>query len=63
VKSLITVVAATFLVIAGAGLLLSTLYAPTVSPARLVAFLATMCSVTGATVAAVVWIATRHLRP
>jgi len=42
VKSLITVVVATFLVIAGAGLLLSTLYAPTVSPARLVAFLAIM---------------------
>jgi hypothetical protein len=49
----------TFAVISLAGILLCLLYAPTISPARMVAFIATMFSVTGATVATAVTAALR----
>jgi hypothetical protein len=51
------VVVVTFAIIAGVGLVLSLVFVPTNSPARLVAFLATMQAVTGATVAGLLYVA------
>ncbi len=57
---LLVVVVSTFAVISAAGILLCWLYAPTISPARHLAFEGTMFAVTGATVAAVVVICGRR---
>ena len=59
-RRLLAATVGSFLVISAAGLLMSWLWGPTTSPARHVAFEATMFAVTGATVAGVVVICGRR---